>query len=160
MGSSSQAWAQRYYGKPCPPRLKTVKFGKRVIRCHPRAVRAFRRMKRVFQETNPGFFKKLDEGILNDWSFSCRKIAGSSSWSNHAFGIAVDWNAPENYRGLKGTDSQVWRLARDSILKLEREGVFHWGGRWSDPDAMHFEVAMTPAELRRNYTRWGRKKRR
>ena len=54
--------------------------------------------------------------------------------SMHAFGLAVDLNVSGNHFGTKGRmDPRVVRV-------FERWG-FAWGGRWSPPDPMHFELA-------------------
>jgi hypothetical protein len=54
--------------------------------------------------------------------------------SMHAFGLAVDLNVPGNHYGTKGNiDPRV-------VQVFERWG-FAWGGHWSPPDPMHFELA-------------------
>lgn len=53
--------------------------------------------------------------------------------SMHAFGLAVDINTPTNQLGTQGDmDPRVVEI-------FERWG-FVWGGRWSRPDPMHFEL--------------------
>ena len=54
--------------------------------------------------------------------------------SLHTWGIAVDLNVSGNQVGTAGTiDPRVVRI-------FESWG-FAWGGRWSVPDPMHFELA-------------------
>jgi hypothetical protein len=54
--------------------------------------------------------------------------------SMHAFGLAVDLNVSGNHYGTKGNiDGRLVKI-------FERWG-FAWGGRWSPPDPMHFELA-------------------
>ena len=54
--------------------------------------------------------------------------------SMHAFGLALDLNVSENYLGTRGhMDPRV-------VAIFEKWG-FGWGGRWSRPDPMHFELA-------------------
>ncbi|MDQ3941048.1 MAG: M15 family metallopeptidase [Actinomycetota bacterium] len=54
--------------------------------------------------------------------------------SAHAFGLALDLNVSDNYLGTRGDmDPRV-------VAIFERWG-FAWGGRWSRPDPMHFELA-------------------
>ncbi len=54
--------------------------------------------------------------------------------SNHAYGAAVDINAPENPYGAAPTmDPRIVRI-------FERHG-FRWGGDFLIPDGMHFEYA-------------------
>jgi hypothetical protein len=53
--------------------------------------------------------------------------------SMHAFGLAIDVNTPTNQLGTPGDmDPRVVEI-------FERWG-FVWGGRWSRPDPMHFEL--------------------
>ena len=41
----------------------------------------------------------------------------------------------------------------EAIRTVDGLQVFGWGGRWrSSHDAMHFEIRLTPAELRRGLT--------
>lgn len=57
----------------------------------------------------------------------------SKPLSMHAFGLAVDFNTPTNQLGTQGDlDPRVVEI-------FERWG-FVWGGRWSRPDPMHFEL--------------------
>lgn len=62
-----------------------------------------------------------------------RFIAGTTTLSNHAFGLALDLNAVENQRGTSG------RIDRAVVEIFERWG-FTWGGRWRYTDPMHFEL--------------------
>lgn len=57
----------------------------------------------------------------------------SNPLSMHAFGLAIDLNTPTNQLGTRGDmDPRVVEI-------FERWG-FTWGGRWSRPDPMHFEL--------------------
>jgi hypothetical protein len=62
-----------------------------------------------------------------------RFIAGTTTLSNHAFGLAFDLNVPENERGTVG------RIDRQVVQILEDNG-FTWGGTWHYTDPMHFEM--------------------
>jgi hypothetical protein len=62
-----------------------------------------------------------------------RFIAGSTSLSNHAFGLALDLNVPGNGRGTVG------EMDRDVVAIFKRWG-FAWGGDWNYTDPMHFEM--------------------
>ena len=57
--------------------------------------------------------------------------------SHHSWGIAVDVNARRFPYGSR--DKQDSRL----IAAFRRHG-FEWGGAWSTPDPMHFEVVALP----------------
>jgi hypothetical protein len=62
-----------------------------------------------------------------------RFIAGTTTLSNHAFGLAFDLNVPENERGTVG------RIDRQVVQIFEDFG-FTWGGTWHYTDPMHFEM--------------------
>jgi hypothetical protein len=57
--------------------------------------------------------------------------------SHHAWGVAIDINAPENPIGAEPT------LDRRVVEVFERWGLT-WGGRWLVPDGMHFEFLRFP----------------
>ncbi len=62
-----------------------------------------------------------------------RFIAGTTTLSNHAFGLALDINAADNQRGTAGG------MDRDVVGIFESWG-FAWGGDWRWSDPMHFEL--------------------
>lgn len=63
-----------------------------------------------------------------------RFIAGSTTLSNHSFGLALDFNVPGNRRGTVG------EMDREVVAIFKKWG-FAWGGDWSYTDPMHFELA-------------------
>jgi hypothetical protein len=62
-----------------------------------------------------------------------RFIAGTSTLSNHAFGLALDINAVENQRGTAG-------LIDRGVVRVFQKWGFTWGGDWGYTDPMHFEL--------------------
>jgi len=92
------------------------------------------------------------------WGYACRKISGSSSWSNHAWGLADDLNAPANpyasadwhRRNARGTFPFGLRLVcniPEAVVRLWEDHGFRWGGRYkTKPDPMHMEFMGTPAD--------------
>lgn len=98
-------------------------------------------------------------GDLNDTtSFVCRPAVGSSSWSQHAYGLAIDVN-PFHNPYVKG-DLVLPELAISYVDRdNSRPGMIHegdevtkafdaigwgWGGRWSSlVDWMHFSRSGT-----------------
>jgi hypothetical protein len=78
------------------------------------------------------------------WGFNPKKIEGSNSWSNHAWGGAVDLNAPRHPMGKANTFTLGERAAIDRLLKkytfkgqrLIRAGKDYSGRK----DDMHFEI--------------------
>jgi hypothetical protein len=76
-------------------------------------------------------------------TFNCRRIAGSSARSMHAYGAAIDIN-------VKFSDYWRWSGAGESALKWKnripteivrifQNHGFIWGGHWYHYDTMHFE---------------------
>jgi D-alanyl-D-alanine carboxypeptidase len=63
-----------------------------------------------------------------------RFIAGTSTLSNHSFGLAMDFNVPGNQRGTAG------EMNRDVVAIFKKWG-FAWGGDWNYTDPMHFELS-------------------
>lgn len=78
------------------------------------------------------------------WGRAVRKIRGSSTvWSNHAWGLAFDFNAPLHPLGAAGT------MSRDASEVAARYGM-RWGGDYlTRPDEMHFEFMGTPSDAKR-----------
>lgn len=62
-----------------------------------------------------------------------RFIAGSTTLSNHSFGLALDFNVPGNQRGTVG------EMNREVVAIFKYWG-FGWGGDWAWTDPMHFEL--------------------
>ena len=80
------------------------------------------------------------------WGYNFRKISGSTSYSNHASGTAIDVNAPEHFLGASGTFSAAQVHAIRSILSA-CDGVVRWGGDYSNrKDEMHFELVKGPGD--------------
>lgn len=83
------------------------------------------------------------------WGFNPKHIEGSSNWSNHAWGGAIDLNAPAHPMGKANTYSVGERAAIDKLLKkysykgtrLLRAGKDYNGRK----DDMHFEINVTRA---------------
>ncbi|NKD76161.1 M15 family metallopeptidase [Haematospirillum sp. H1815] len=101
----------------------------------------------------------------NTSAFNGRRIAGSTSWSKHAYGVAIDLNPLQNpvlYPGKNGTiivkplaatgtyinrlDARPGKAARPGMAEqvidlFAQHGFIHWGGYWDSPmDIQHFEV--------------------
>ncbi len=82
------------------------------------------------------------------WGYAPRRIRPSTGktesqmpWSNHAWGLAVDINAPANPMGA----TLVTDMSDAAVQAFTSLG-FRWGGTYqSRPDAMHFEYLGTRA---------------
>lgn len=91
----------------------------------------------------------------NTSAFNCRPATGSSSWSRHAYGMAVDINPGENpyvepggriyhekfakfYKRRNAKDKGVI-VAGDKVVKAFEAMGWKWGGYWSGTkDYQHF----------------------
>lgn len=62
-----------------------------------------------------------------------RFIAGTTTLSNHSFGLAIDINSLENQRGTVGEMHPV-------VVQIMKKWGFAWGGDWAYTDPMHFEL--------------------
>ena len=93
-----------------------------------------------------GLFEKLEaDGLMKlfltyDGSFMPRYIRGSkTSLSNHAFGTALDFNAPWNGLGQEPPKVGEKGSLRLAVPYFEAFG-FYWGGYFSRKDGMHIEA--------------------
>ena len=68
-----------------------------------------------------------------DGCFNIRRKRGASSSSLHSWGIAIDINAAWNGFGKTPTMSK-------ELVACFTEAGFDWGGYWSKPDGMHFQL--------------------
>lgn len=74
-------------------------------------------------------------------SYFPRFVRGSKSvLSNHSYGTAFDINVPWN--GLGKTPALVGQTGSvRELVPIANKWGFYWGGHFSRPDGMHFEVA-------------------
>jgi hypothetical protein len=99
-------------------------------------------------------FKSIEAD--NTSAFNCRNATGASSWSQHAYGHAVDVNTCENpyvhpnghiehpkcvkYGNRKRKDPGLIH-AGDKTVKAFRSIGWGWGGTWGGPwDFQHFSA--------------------
>ena len=125
-------------------------------------VEVFRRLHEIrypIEEMRVIRLEEIDAPPTGDWndttSFVCRPAVGSTGWSNHAFGLAIDVN-PFHNPYLKG-DLVLPELASAYLDRDDlREGMiadgdevvqafasvgWSWGGYWSSlKDWMHFSL--------------------
>ncbi|OBK13634.1 peptidase M15 [Mycobacterium asiaticum] len=90
----------------------------------------------------------------NTSAFNCRRIPGTSEWSPHAYGRAIDINPlinpclyvsgyfePRNaeaYLDRSRTDPGIIH-GGDPAARAFTERGWQWGGDWRTPDYQHFE---------------------
>jgi hypothetical protein len=92
------------------------------------------------------------------WGYACRMISGTDVWSNHAWGLADDLNAPANpyasaewhHRNARGTFPFGLQLVCDipeAVLALWEAHGYRLGARYvTKPDPMHVEFMGTPTD--------------
>ncbi|HJS26339.1 MAG TPA: M15 family metallopeptidase [Actinomycetota bacterium] len=89
----------------------------------------------------------------NTSAFNCRFVAGTTTWSQHAYGRAIDINPVENpyvrgshvsprrgHRFLDRSDVRPGMVVRgDVVVRAFRRIGWEWGGNWStSKDYQHF----------------------
>lgn len=88
------------------------------------------------------FKNVIDRGLavqVKTWDgcFNIRKKRGATSMSLHSWGLAIDFNAAWNGFGKTPTMSP-------ELVKCFTDAGLDWGGKWSRPDGMHFQIAKLP----------------
>ena len=85
----------------------------------------------------------VDYGV---YGYACRQIAGSTDWSTHSWGAAVDTNSArnpmgQNYWDGRGSNGVDFGTYLPDIWKGPAPGHrFYWGLNFvSRPDPMHFQ---------------------
>ncbi|MGA8257102.1 MAG: M15 family metallopeptidase [Nocardioides sp.] len=94
----------------------------------------------IFPQLRAALAEVVQQGLANEINpgqyagcYYPRFIAGSTTLSNHSFGLALDLNVPGNLRGTVG------EMDRGVVAIFKRWG-FAWGGDWRYTDPMHFEL--------------------
>lgn len=112
------------------------------IKVDKRSSRAWRALAKIFEWANYRIYSN------QTWSQDTRKIAGSTQWSNHAWGLAVDVNSSLNGRGTTPSATMYAIGNKAAAIKTGNgKPIFRWGGYWSWTDPMHFEVCIAPDDI-------------
>lgn len=80
-----------------------------------------------------GILGKLDSLVTFDGCYNIRNSRGLTTISNHAWAIAVDFNAFRNGLGELPTFSKAFAA-------IFKKHGFEWGGDWTRKDGMHFQL--------------------
>ena len=101
----------------------------------------------LLEQTVRGGYQ-LDAVADDDWGYASRPIRGTSTPSNHSWGLAVDLNAASNPMGSElVTDMPAWMVGMWTACG------FRWGGAYSGrKDAMHYEYMGRPSDVARDTT--------
>lgn len=94
----------------------------------------------IFPQLTAALTEIVDRGLADEINpgeyagcYYPRFIAGTTSLSNHSFGLALDLNVPGNLRGTVGEMDRT-------VVSIFKKWGFGWGGDWSYTDPMHFEM--------------------
>ena len=85
------------------------------------------------------------------WAYNCRLIAGTNQRSLHSAGIAVDIDPKHN--PFSDGDPFAGKLQPDhvaaamTIRNSRGARVWSWGGNWTTPDRMHFQLDQGPSAV-------------
>lgn len=96
----------------------------------------------LVQPLTDALYFLLRRGLLHelktwDGCFNIRNKRGGSTWSLHAWAVAIDVNAAWNRFGYPPTLSQ-------GFVECFTDAGFDWGGKWTKPDGMHFQLSALP----------------
>ncbi len=132
--------------------VETVFYGL-TVRAHPIIVEPLARVERDLRLLAGDIATRFMRGISAVGGFHWRDIAGTSSRSYHAYGVAVDF-IPKDYEDRFGywrwaaeagveqwwalPLNQRWNMPLEIVEVFERHG-FVWGGKWTFFDPIHFE---------------------
>lgn len=136
------AWAKENLAHvPCPWSLTDFKHHFSAIQIHKKVAPSLARvLAQVWDEVGRSQSKihALRYDVFSG-SFVYRRKRGGRSLSMHAYGVAIDWDAPDN-----PMHSRKHLFTDDSplIRAFKREG-WEWGGDWAGDgvDAMHVQAA-------------------
>ena len=122
------------------------------IRCAEKVAPLLINFAKEFNE----LIEPIEGGTFDDWGYAYRDVRGVvGKLSNHASGTAIDLNATKHPLGKVGT----FDAAKVPMLKaLAKKYGLAWGGEWTRPDPMHFEISIGPAKVAELITKLGLEK--
>lgn len=96
----------------------------------------------LIRPLSQAFLNIINRGLVDqlktwDGCFNIRKKRGAASSSLHSWGVAIDINAAWNGFGKRPTMSA-------ELVKCFTDAGFDWGGAWTKPDGMHFQLKELP----------------
>jgi hypothetical protein len=168
MSHAWNSWAAKHWGAACTQKKVAFYFYSAWDRVKQRRIkaskvyvaagskRAWKFLRREIKAAAPKYYAKMDD-VVDDWGYNCRNIGNTNIKSQHAFALAVDLDAVKNAQGKRAIETPIWQFAQVAVLRWEKLGN-EWGGRYSNPDAMHFAIKLTKDELKARLTRTGKVK--
>lgn len=119
------------------------------IRCAEKVAPLLIGLASEFHET----IEPIDKGTLDDWGYAFRMVRGSTdSLSNHSSGTAIDLNASKHALTHRNT------FTPENMIKCKALAAKYgckWGGDWKRADEMHFEINLTPKQVKERITALG-----
>jgi hypothetical protein len=94
------------------------------------------------QPLRTAFGLLISRGLAAEWRTfdGCHNIrppkGGSMHYSVHAWGLAIDMNAGSYPYGSPIDEEDPWL----KVVRCFADCGFEWGGLWSTPDGMHFQL--------------------
>lgn len=141
-GDYSRAWAQAHLTHVlCPWHLRMGALSVPYITINKACADSLTRVLAMCWESARHDPAKISAERLDQFSgsFNYRPKRGMSSLSMHAYGAAIDWDAPENQQH---SAKHFFTEASLMVVKFKAEGWI-WGGNWAAEsiDAMHVQAA-------------------
>lgn len=116
--------------QPCRVPLRRITWCGVSLVTHEGCVASLKRIEARYNALNGPVRYPIRQG--DTASYVCRHIAGSSSWSKHSWGCAVDTNWNTNGYGASHHDMPAW------FVQLFLDDGWGWGGNWhGTKDWMH-----------------------
>lgn len=127
---------------PDPSEIWVHKF--RVPEIHPDIYLSVRKgVAPVLLNVAADFHREVDNlgnARYDDGGYNYRMIPGTSIWSNHASGTAIDLNWSKFPMGVRRMTPRQVSACQGIVARYK---VIRWGGDWpgTGVDQMHFEIA-------------------
>ncbi|MDB5255296.1 MAG: hypothetical protein JWL92_672, partial [Candidatus Nomurabacteria bacterium] len=78
----------------------------------------------------------------NTSAFNCRTVSGTTTFSEHSYGTAIDINPKENPFGTAALDTKAKGSITAAAVNIMKTYGFKWGGEWTGKkDYQHFSVS-------------------
>ena len=96
----------------------------------------------------------INEGSLDDWGYAFRPIRGQTeTLSNHSSATAVDLNSNSHPLGKRETFTMEQET---TVRQIAAKYGCRWGGDYKNrADEMHFEINLTPKQVKERITALG-----
>lgn len=140
-GNASSSWESKnliYIVSPYQLWMGDIKINR--IKIHKKCADSLIRvMSDIWQQCGKDYekIKALNYHVFSG-AYNYRLKRGHSSLSMHAYGCAIDFDAPHNQMG---NHSPAFHADSIIVKAFEKEG-WTWGGRWvNSTDGMHFQYA-------------------